>query len=62
VRGIAENVDAMEACRVQEALGVVGNMAIHDQKASLPFRFSLRLLMEVIDELDIYLAIDPTLP
>lgn len=54
-------MDAMAACEVQEGLRVVGIMTIHDQKASFPFRFSLCLLMKILDELDIYLAIDPAL-
>jgi hypothetical protein len=61
MRWIAENMDAMEACKVQEGLGVVGIVAIDDQKASLPFRFSFRLLMKVLDIVDIYLAVDPAL-
>jgi hypothetical protein len=51
----------MQWRQVQEGLGVVGNMAIHDQKVNLPFRFLLCLPMKILDELNIYPAIDPTL-
>jgi hypothetical protein len=57
--GIANDMDVMSLCEVEEWFGKMGKMAVNGKEASLPPCLILRLLMKILDIFQINLAVNP---
>jgi hypothetical protein len=57
--GVANDVDSMFPCKVEEGFSEMGKVAINGENASLPSHLILGLLVKIFNIFQIDLAVDP---